>query len=814
MGGIGPSLGALSYEGTTVVFPIPGLRLSPENIDGILRRTRATTACMPPSLIESTISYEPALQSLAQLRRVAYLGGPLNPILGKKLARRVPGLCSMFGTTEGGAAHLVCPEDNSCWDAMRFIDLGQRMEELSSGLYELVFPRTELINRTTGYFHTQPHLATEFRTKDLFSMVRGRDGWWTYRGRADNLIAMSNGLKMDPAHLEDAIGARPEVKGVVVAGEGRPRLCLLVELHEPAPVGDEDARDTMRGLWPTIEQANRACPKFGRIPRELVLFATRDKPFMRASKGTIQRRLTVAAYEHEIEDLYTREEEGLLTQDLPAITSTDTQHLTHFTSQLYSDILDAGAIGEHDDLLALGLDSLAAKTTAARLKACLRRYGAEEEILKRVDMKLVYAAATPSQLAERLRWLLLGSDEAVPDTSYEDAIRLLRKYETQILHLPTPKAGSEEPTPTGGKVVVLTGSTGTVGSYILSWLLSRSDVERVICLNRGADAESRQRDSFKSKGLAALPEGDGRVRFMRADLADVLLGLDGEDYELVRQQATHLVHNSFPVNFLMSVRSFEPQMAALVNLARLARLGSRSPAFMFISSIAAATPVSGDRDTIEEMVLSVDQARDLLPQGYAQTKFVCEHLLSTYAAHTGGSAVVLRVGQVCGPLSESGTWNVSEWFPSLVISSKQLGIAPDSIGPPVNWVPVDVLGEIVSELLDRSQERLVPGVLVYNVVNPTPAPWEQLAGALDGVVPAVVTTAEWLSRLEESADGRPYHSDKVVGTKLIDFYRAMLRQDGAAKIQIDHLVRHSHRAASLAPIGKGDIMKWMKAWNV
>jgi thioester reductase-like protein len=800
-----------------MVFPAPDVRPSPENIDAILRRTRVTSACMPPSFIENALNYEPALQSLARLKVVMYLGGPLNPFHGEKLARMVPGLCSLMGTTEGAGAHLVYPGNSSHWNAMKFVDLGQRMEEISPGIHELVFPRTELIHRTTGFFHSQPHLVTEYRTKDLFSRVEGQDSWWIYQGRADNWIAMSNGLKMDPTHIENTVSACPEVKGVVVAGEGHFRLCLLVELHAPVSSDDRTAHDVMQRIWPSIDEANSASPKFGRIPRELVLFATETKPFLRASKGTIQRRLTVQAYEGEIKDMYAQAEEGLLTEDLPAIVSTEHGHHVDFVTRLYADLLDVEEMGEHDDLLALGMDSLAAQTVVAKMKAALRKYGVDEGRLGRIDMRFVYTATTLSQMATKLTGVLSGShemEETAADAGLEDAIRLLQRYEDQILRLPKMSTGIQNSRFDGAKVVVLTGSTGSIGSYVLSWLLARSDVETVICLNRSADARHKQIMSLRSKGLPTLPEGEDRVRFMKTELSDARLGLGDGDYELVRQQATHFIHNAFPVNFLMTVRSFEPQVAALANLVHLACNGSRSPAFMFISSISAATPVSGDMGIVEEMVLSVDQARNLLPQGYAQAKFVCEHLLGTYAAHAGKKASILRVGQVCGPLSGTGTWDASEWFPSLVISSKKLGAAPDAIGPLVNWVPVDILGEIVSELLDGSQDSFERGVLVYNVVNPRPISWSQLVGALSRVVPAVISPAEWLSRLESSIDGRLHHPNQVVGGKLIDFYKAMLGQNRATKISVDHLVRHSQRAATLAPIDKGDIMRWMQAWKV
>lgn len=200
-----------------------------------------------------------------------------------------------MGSTEGGHA-LILREDrggpgNSRWEAMKFMALGQRMEEVEPGLFELVWPRTELIMRTTMFFHTMPHLNTEYRTKDLFEDAG--DGWWKYRGRTDNWVAMTNGLKMDPKAMEDTIEAHPMVMSVLVAGAGRFRLCLLIEL-DPAVGQNKSDMDMLEELWPTIDRANQAAPKFGKVPKELVLFAQRSKFFLRSAKGSIQRRLTVS----------------------------------------------------------------------------------------------------------------------------------------------------------------------------------------------------------------------------------------------------------------------------------------------------------------------------------------------------------------------------------------------------------------------------------------------------------------------------------------------------------------------------------------
>ena len=50
--------------------------------------------------------------------------------------------------------------------------------------------------------------------------------------------------------------------------------------------------------------------------------------------------------------------------------------------------------------------------------------------------------------------------------------------------------------------------------------------------------------------------------------------------------------------------------------------------------------------------------------GYAEGKWVTEHMLENVSKQTGLHTVVMRLGQVAG--DRTGYWNEKEWFPSLV----------------------------------------------------------------------------------------------------------------------------------------------------
>lgn len=774
----------------------------------------------------------------------------MNPAKGNKLSKLVRHLCGFIGSTEGGPCHLLLPPDSSHWNEFNFIDVGHKMEEVEDGLFELVYPNTELTRRCQLHFHSYPELS-EYRTKDLFVPAQGpgKDGWWTYRGRTDNWVIMSNALKMDPTDIENTVGSHPDVRGVLVAGDRRYRLCLLVELKD-----NVDREDILTRLWPAIEEANKSSTKFGRIPRELVYFVPSEKPFLRASKGTIQRRLTIEAYANEINELYAKAEDGLLTGEMPPLETLDQGSLAKLLQYSYSDVLDLdlkGGIGMDDDILAAGIDSFGNMTILSRLKAALRQYGVSEAKLGTIGVKNLYSASTVRSLSQQLITDLTTSEDAM--ISAHDILAFVQKYRAEVQRLLETKRAqvarqdyADVPShdQRHGETVLLTGSTGSLGSYLLDSLLARpaANVKRVICLNRGSDSRERQVKSFESRRLAPLPQDQkDRVIFLQADLSNEKLGLSQEDYDFLVRETTVIIHNAYPVNFLMTIRQFEPHLRGLLNLMELAISGAGNVSLMFVSSISTAMSATGRRQRVPEVVLdTATQAEDLLPQGYAQSKYVCEQMLQTFAdglapGPQGQPVVVLRVGQICGPRLGSGPWNKWEWFPSLVMSSRFLGFAPADIGQEINWIPVDELATIVSELMNNARTTIAicpangegpkkrrklstpMSLQVFNVVNPRVSSWKDVLPALQTAVQETIPASQWVARLEESVERstKDRLMDQNPGAKLVAFYKGAIVGDGRAEpvYDVDNLVLASSTAANLAPITESDLKRWMDIWN-
>ncbi|KAK6954711.1 hypothetical protein Daesc_004679 [Daldinia eschscholtzii] len=767
----------------TAILMHPDVPISPASITDVINQSGANSLICPAVPIENMLDYPPGLEAFSRLKHIGYVGGPINPVLGARVAKVTPHLYSLIGSTEGALMHMNYSPNSENWDAIRFVEVGQRMEEVLPGLYELVFPRTQTIDRLYSYFRSYPDLEHEYRTKDLFSPVPNQPGWWRFRGRTDNWVAMANGYKMDPTDFEAIMTAHPDVRGVIVGGAYRFRLCMLVELYDHLlPTTDEEAQAALDKLWPTIQEANKSSPKFGQIPRELVLFVRPGKPFLRAGKGTIQRQLTLQAYEDEIDALYERVENGILVSDLEPITSLTPEGLTPVLTQLFQQALDSHDIDADTDVFARGLDSNGVTLTVSRLKAALRSYGISEDILHGINISLLYSSTTTRSLANILSEYLSDGSNKVrsedPDGGVSD---MLAKYLAGSHHLGTPQS------------IILTGSTGSLGTYLLAALQAQpeSRVRRIFCLNRATDAASKQAASLKSRGLPPAQVSSGRVVFLTVkDFGAPLLGLALKDYDVLLAETTTVIHNAWPVNFLLPLQSFEPSIAGLVNLLELAQKGARLPAVLFVSSISAA--MGAARDVPEEVL--PEPAELVLRQGYARSKYVGERILDSWALAGIANkrrAAVLRVGQVAGPVAAGGAWNPWEWFPSLVRSSKFLGILPESLGTSsrVEWVPVDELSKIILEVVDevtRSDDDATSGktkqrgAKVYNLVNPHAVPFSDLLPALQekGIADKTVPLETWIEMLERSSYNQKSTAHDNPAVKLLDFYKSIVPHHG------------------------------------
>lgn len=107
-----------------------------------------------------------------------------------------------------------------------------------------------------------------------------------------------------------------------------------------------------------------------------------------------------------------------------------------------------------------------------------------------------------------------------------------------------------------GKFVVLTGSTGVLGSHLLHELLHDDSVLQIYCFNRAVDSKALQAQHSQDQGLPANFD-PARVTFLTADLSSPNFGLgDSPILEEIAARVTHIIHNAWPVDFNLPLAAF------------------------------------------------------------------------------------------------------------------------------------------------------------------------------------------------------------------------------------------------------------------
>jgi thioester reductase-like protein len=802
------------FLGQVPVLPPPSQPVTPELSNEIICIEQVDAAFLPPAVLDAISKVSEFTENLRKLRFVIYAGAPLSTEVGD-LLRDKTRLINSYGQTETGLLHQYRTDDDD-YAYVNFGDLSNiQLQHQSGDLYEAVMVRKEGLEIYQAGFITDPEI-NEIRTRDLFSRHPdpAKSDLWIHRGRVDDVIVFETGEKMNPSSMEGLISSHQKVKSAIVIGEGRFQSALLIE-----PVNDveslEERAALLESVWPIIEDANRDCPAHGRVMKSHVLLTQPRLPFVRTSKSNINRTATIELYKDAINQVYNaangfvddakivvdimNSKEGLLAQVRELLRKTTTLDISN----------------DDDNFYQLGMDSLQTLQLSRNLKTSLRKAKLKLDIL---TPSFVYSHPTLRQLSEGLSNLSQSRPIAVDKTlQFKEMKTRLSEY---LKVLPAKKEKSKCTSPSS-MVVLLTGSTGSFGSYLLHSLLLQKSVSHVYCLNRSADASSLQVSGNAARGLISTFD-PSRVTFYTCNFSKPLLGLDQAIYDRLLNQITHIIHNAWTVNFNLSLSTFaSTNIVGLGTLIQFCAESTNRIQIFFVSSIGTVVNwrQAGYQGAVPEEI--IDDPETAEHQGYAQSKWISEHLLYTAHKRSGIDVCCLRVGQIAGPVGMiKGAWNNKEWFPLFLTSCKSLGMIPNALplSNSIDWIPVDILADVVVELVQRGVHD--QGSQVYNLVNPSTSTWEDLNSVVhrglagtDGKQMKLVDYPEWVRGLENVASENITEKDirDNPAVKLLEFFQAVEVNKSTGEgltISTDKATQHSSILRACGPV----TAEWMSLW--
>ncbi|KAF7347157.1 Acetyl-CoA synthetase-like protein [Mycena venus] len=761
---------------------------TPENAIENAKRAKATGIMTVPSLILEWQSPE-HVGYLKTLKLLAYCGGPLPLRIGDFLSSQGVNIAPVYAGSEFGAVTVPKPKsevESDEWAWIRFSSrVNVRWVPVGDGTLECQFltvPETHQVA-----VENLPDVKG-YSTKDLFVRHPTKLNLYKIVGRLDDVLIMANGEKTVPGPMEDIMMASPHIVGAVMFGRERNQVGVLIEPNLQHKIDPKDEQQIVRFrnlIWPIVEEANENAPAFARIYKEMILVTEPGRPMVRAPKGTVIKKATIASYTQDIDELYdTIEASTNAASDVEPPSSWTSKNLqpwlkTHATSVAHKDIH-----GGHD-LFDQGLDSLNATFLRHRIVGALKNSSdnAAKAAAQKIPQNFVYAYPSIEELADAIAALVRGDVDGVASEKKALVERMIAKYSEDF----EPTDLRKHVVSSSGTVVLLTGSTGGLGSHILEILLALPSVERVYAFNRRGrrPASERQKEAFIDRALDIDLLSSEKLVYLEGDTAREDLGLPLDVWTMVRNTTTVIVHNAWTLDFNKSLSSFEPHVKGTRNLIDLARQSPNESGvrFLFTSSIGSA--LGWDRNLgpfPEELQLNADVA---IGSGYGESKYVSERIL----AASGLDATSFRIGQV-----------LSLWGISLRIHR-------------VLW-PGSLPEAVSRAIVDAALSAEKPPFAI-NLVHPRPVPWNSLMSAMASTVQLpLVPFADWVQQLQDhSSHATAEDIENIPGLKLLDFFKGVLSGSGNVEFATVKAQAMSESMKLLGPLNEDDAKKWMHYWR-
>ncbi|KAL5364302.1 hypothetical protein BJX96DRAFT_178833 [Aspergillus floccosus] len=829
--GLAFSLLLPAYFDCVPVYPLPGSPPSISSFHHAILNVDLDWALLTPNVIADLAQRPAPLKTVStKVEYLMYIGGSVPQWAGDIVSGSTP-LYQLLGSSECGLLPLTLPQginNAECWNYLQVHPcFGAEFFPRYDKVCELGIVRQSEGECYQPVFTLFPS-QSEYLTRDLFEPHPSMPNLWTYCGRTDDIIVFLNGEKTNPIAFEQQISAHPDVRHALLAGHQQEQAILLIEPESQGTFTSEQKVHIIESLWPTIEEANTHCPAHARVSKNRVLLADPPKQFVRTGKGTVQRQATWELFAADIASMALDKKETIQGPARQGTDHLDLEVVKRTISDALTDIVKRETIADDVDYFSRGLDSLHITQLWRKLQSTLP--------LPYLEVDDIYSNPTTTLLAERI--VSTAPTESPPNDPDRERLRAIQayldQYSTKVdqIALDAPITDTRESLALSSRsVVVLTGSSGSIGSHLLDLLLRDPLVTHVYCLNRRNQSEATNGTQSTEPSLFDR----SKVTFLHADLSCYKLGLSDAVYDKLRNSATLILHAAWPVNFNLSLKAFESSLDGVLNLIRLVVGSARRPSFFFLSSVTAVLNYPRMENAAEQVPETViPQPLSAAASGYGESKYVAERILHYASERLHMSVGIGRIGQVTGRAQDGRGWKKKEWFPSLVISSRYLGGLPQSLGPsrladsvesPLDWIPLDVVSKVLFELICSMEKREESNKFrLFNVAHPRPTEWKDILPTIRDAVSVgrdrpldLLDFTEWVDRLEESASKTLCTSNQHFPTlnpavHLIQFYRSLLKKTPVVGLKLSRSLQCSPTLRKLEGLSTESWRQWVDEW--
>ncbi|EFC36545.1 predicted protein [Naegleria gruberi] len=541
-----------------------------------------------------------------------------------------------------------------------------------------------------------------FCTHDLF-FEYPKDHYF-YNTRSDNILCHTNGEMTNPVPIENEIDSFDgSVVRSAVIGHNRPFCVALIEIDPK-----KKPNNIKEKISEQIIEMNNRLPFHSRIVDFILL--TNDSIPTSSLKGLVSRSKTEQVFKNIIDSLYNvsssaNENENIMVKKPQSSKKASkiaepSQFLEFMNKQIF--INEENAIELNTSLTNIGLDSI------SLIK--LRNY-IKNEFNVQLSVDEVYKMNTPKKLIEAI-----NQSELLTPVVNEEIMKYLEKSKES---LPQSISSSQ---PLIHEQVLLTGSTGFLGAFLLRDLLELQELKMVYCICRGNSidhATKRLIDNMKKYSLWKN-EYISRVQVLVGDVGLDLFGMDRATYDELARNVDVVYHGGSVVNFIQPFSSLKESNVDGTRRMIEFSFQSRVKPLLYVSSISAA-PLDKDSGQPIERISTLSEMN--LTFGYPQTKFASECLLKQAKDILGLPILIVRPGLIIG--NETGEMPKGFLLERMLKSIKRTNSTPN-LEIVRNLVNVD----FVSKIIVNSTRFKLFDLEIIHICNTNPPTHEELLNHL------------------------------------------------------------------------------------
>jgi amino acid adenylation domain-containing protein/thioester reductase-like protein len=364
---------------------------------------------------------------------------------------------------------------------------------------------------------------------------------------------------------------------------------------------------------------------------------------------------------------------------------------------VWSEVLETGPIGIDDDFFSLGGDSLA-------ILEVLSGVLSDHWLINAQDF---YEYPTIRKLAALISKRLENKCEAVKEEPllYLPDIKNIKKI-GYSLHVQRPSSSGN---------ILLTGSTGFLGSHILKRLVTDYP-GRIFCLIRGQEPEARLAKLYKyyfKEELADLVSG--KITVLNGDIREKGFGLSKEDSEMLAEETAIVIHCAALVKHYGSYADFEKvNVGGTEQIIDFCKEFGKHLYYVSTISVSGNYMLNGQqKNTFSEQDLYIGQ--DYKNNVYIRSKFEAECRV-LQAKSEGLEATILRVGILTGRYADGlFQYNIEgNAFYRKLKSIFEIKYLPEStLEELIELTPVDYCAEAILRILLHGRGKQT----VYHLFN-------------------------------------------------------------------------------------------------